>query len=295
VFKPITALAALDNHLISPGTIYNDTGELKVDVQTLHNAGDAIYGPINMSDAFKVSSDLYFYSLGLKAKAEKNGGMIQDWAKNLGLGEPTGIDLPAEVEGLVPTPAWRNRLYREGLTDRPWTAGDNINLSVGQGDLQADPLQMAVAYAALANGGQVLRPHLAEQVESVTGQVLEEVRPAPKTQVEISQEAHDTILNGMTRAAMEEGGTSYKVFGNFPFPIAGKTGTAERGVQPDQSWFLALAPADNPQIVVAVTLERGGFGVDAAAPVAARILERYFKLPITPEVPVPEQPGIAQE
>ena len=296
VFKPITALAALDDKLITPGAIYNDTGELKLDVLTLHNAGDAIYGPINMSDAFKVSSDLYFYNLGVEADVETGrGGPIQSWARDLGLGEPTGIDLPAEVDGLVPSPAWRNRLYREGLTDRPWTAGDNINLSVGQGDLQADPLQMAVAYAALANGGQVLRPHLAEQVESVTGQVLEEVRPAPKTQVDISQEAHDTIINGMTRAAMEEGGTSYKVFGNFPFPIAGKTGTAERGVMPDQSWFLALAPADNPQIVVAVTLERGGFGVDAAAPVAARILERYFELPITPEVPVSEQPGIPQE
>ena len=291
VFKMITGTAALEHKLISPNTIFNDTGVLKIDVQTLRNAGKAVYGPINMSDAFKVSSDIYFYSLGLNAKASKGHGQIQDWARRYGLGERTGIDLPAEVEGLIPTPAWRNRLYKERLTDRPWTAGDNINLSVGQGDLQANPLQMAIAYAALANGGKVLRPHLADQVESVTGEVLEEIRPAPRRQIQISEQTRSTIMDGLRRAAMEHEGTSYGVFGNFPFPVAGKTGTAERGVQPDQSWYVAVAPADNPQIVVAVTLERGGFGADTAAPVAARIIEHYFELPITPSVPNPTKPG----
>jgi penicillin-binding protein 2 len=291
VFKMITGTAALEHKLISPNTIFNDTGVLKIDVQTLRNAGKAVYGPINMSDAFKVSSDIYFYSLGLNAKASKGHGQIQDWARRYGLGERSGIDLPAEVEGLIPTPAWRNRLYKERLTDRPWTAGDNINLSVGQGDLQANPLQMAIAYAALANGGKVLRPHLADQVESVTGEVLEEIRPAPRRQIQISEQTRSTIMDGLRRAAMEQEGTSYGVFGNFPFPVAGKTGTAERGVQPDQSWYVAVAPADNPQIVVAVTLERGGFGADTAAPVAARIIEHYFELPITPPVPNPTKPG----
>ncbi len=282
VFKMITGTAALEHDLIEPNAIFNDTGVLKIDIQTLRNAGDAVYGPIDMSDAFKVSSDVYFYNLGLKAKTSKGHGQIQDWARRYGLGERSGIDLPSEVEGLIPTPAWRNRLYHEGLTDRPWTAGDNINLAVGQGDLQADPLQMAVAYAALGNGGEVLRPHLADRVESVTGAVLEEFRPPPRREIPISDETRSTIMGGLTRAAMEDRGTSYGVFGNFPFPVAGKTGTAERGLQPDQSWYVVLAPADDPQIVVAVTLERGGFGADTAAPVAARILEKYFKLPITP-------------
>ncbi len=295
VFKMITGTAALEHNLIEPDTIFNDTGVLKIDIQTLRNAGDAVYGPIDMSDAFKVSSDVYFYQLGLKAKASKGHGQIQDWARRYGLGERTGIDLPSEVEGLIPTPAWRNRLYREGLTDRPWTAGDNINLAVGQGDLQANPLQMAIAYAALANGGKVLRPHLAERVESVTGAVLEEFRPAPRRQIQISEETRSTIMNGLTRAAMEDGGTSYAVFGNFPFPVAGKTGTAERGIQPDQSWYVAIAPADNPEIVVAVTIERGGFGADTAAPVAARILEQHFKAPITPVVANPTRPGGVRE
>jgi penicillin-binding protein 2 len=281
-FKMITATAALEHKLISPETIFNDTGTLKLDTLTLHNAGNAINGPINMSDALKVSSDIYFYNLGLKAKASKGHGMIQDWARRYGMGERTGIDLPAEVGGLIPTPAWRNRLFREQLTDRPWTVGDNVNLAVGQGDLYADPLQMAVAYAALGNGGTVVTPHLGDDVESVTGSVLQEIRPAPRRHLDISQTTRDTIMTGLTRAAMEPEGTSYPVFGNFPVAVAGKTGTAERPNQADQSWYIVLAPARNPQIVVAVTLERGGFGVDTAAPIAARVLEHYFKLPITP-------------
>jgi penicillin-binding protein 2 len=282
-FKPITATAALEHHLISPNTIFNDTGSLRLDANlTLHNAGHAINGPIDMSDALKVSSDVYFYNLGLKAKASKGHGMIQDWARKYGLGAKTGIDLPAEVDGLIPTPAWRNRLYQEHLTDRPWSVGDNVNLAVGQGDLEADPLQMAVAYAALGNGGTVVTPHLGDDVESATGKVLEDVRPAPRRHIDIAPSVRDTIMGGLTRAATEPGGTSYPVFGHFPFAVAGKTGTAERPNQPDQSWYVVLAPARNPQIVVAVTIERGGFGVDTAAPVAARMLEQYFHKPITP-------------
>jgi penicillin-binding protein 2 len=295
-FKPITATAALENHLISPDTVFNDTGSLRIDAnQVLHNAGKAVYGPINMTDALKVSSDIYFYNLGMKAKASKGGGQIQDWARKYGLGEKTGIDLPAEVDGLIPTPTWRNRLYAQHLTDRPWSVGDNINLAVGQGDLEADPLQMAVAYAALGNGGTVVTPHLGDQVESVTGKVLEEIRPAVRRHIDLNPSVRNTIMTGLTRAAMEPGGTSYPVFGHFPFAVAGKTGTAQRPNQPDQSWYIVLAPAKNPQIVVAVTLERGGFGVDTAAPVAARILEHYFHVPITPTSTSGTAQGHAQE
>jgi penicillin-binding protein 2 len=279
-FKAITGLAALDGDLITPDEIVVDTGELKVDVLTLRNANNAVHGPIDMSTAFKVSSDIYFYRLGLNAPAEGDGGLIQDWARDLGLGAPTGIDLPGEAAGTVPTPAWRARLNREGIGDgRPWSAGDNINLAVGQGDLQADPLQMAVAYAALGNGGTIVRPHIAQRIENVSGEVLQEIRPAPRRQVEIPEHHRAPIMEGLRRAAMEAGGTSYPVFGNFPVEIAGKTGTAERPVGntvQDQSWYVALAPADDPEVVVAVTLERGGFGASTAAPVAARILEKYL-------------------
>jgi len=282
-FKPITATAALQDHLISPNTIFDDTGSLRISAtQVLHNAGHAVNGPVNMEDALKVSSDVYFYNLGLKAKASGSGGQIQDWARQYGLGQQTGIDLPGEVSGLIPNPAWRNRLYHEHLTDRPWSVGDNVNLAVGQGDLEADPLQMAVAYAALGNGGTVVTPHLGKDVESVTGKVLQEIRPSPRRHIDIAPSTRKVILTGLTRAAMEPGGTSYPVFGRFPFKVAGKTGTAQRPNQADQSWYVVLAPARNPQIVVAVTLERGGFGVDTAAPVAARILEHYFHISLVP-------------
>ena len=207
MFKLITGVAALEEGLITPGEIVNDPGVFQApgDPLKFKNAGDAVFGPIDMSEAFKVSSDVYFYKLGFEAPAAKDGGAIQDWAASLGLGEATGIDLPSESEGLIPTPAWRNKLFREKLTDRQWSAGDNINLAVGQGDLQADPLQMAVAYGTVANGGTVVRPHLAQGVESVTGEPLQEINPPPKREVEISEETRTTIMNGLRRAAMEDG------------------------------------------------------------------------------------------
>jgi penicillin-binding protein 2 len=291
-FKPITATAALETGLITPDTIINDTGSLRIGGVTFKNAGGAAHGAIALRQALQVSSDVFFYNLGLDSFQE-GGEAIQRWAKALGLGELTGIDLPAESEGLIPTPEWRNQLYKQNTdpsspggedvvlekgetVDRPWSAGDDVNLSVGQGDLQADPLQMAVAYAAIANGGDVLRPHVAQQVEDTDGRVIQEIRPDPRRHVDIAPEYRQAILEGLHSAAMEPGGTSYPVFGGSEVDIAGKTGTAERGDLPDQSWYVALAPYPNPNIVLAVTIERGGFGADSAAPAASQILSAYL-------------------
>jgi penicillin-binding protein 2 len=279
-FKPITATAALEEGLIDPETIFNDTGSLDIGGVVLQNAGGAANGPVDMSDALKVSSDVYFYSLGLRASAEGDHGEIQDWARRYGLGERPGIDLPDQSPGLIPTPAWRNRVFRNGsnpFIDRPWTPGDNVNLAIGQGDVQVTPLQLAGAYAALANGGTVVTPHLGKRVESPGGPVVERIRPEPRRRLDISELTRETILEGMRRSAMEPGGTSYSVFGGFPFAIAGKTGTAERGEGvADQSWYGAVAPFGDPRIVVVATVERGGFGVESAAPMVARILEHHF-------------------
>ena len=281
-FKPITATAALEDGLIEPDTIFEDTGSLDVGGTVLHNAGGGANGPVDMSDALKVSSDVYFYSLGLRATAEGDHGQIQNWARRYGLGERPGIDVPGAGPGLIPTPAWRNRVFRRGSNpyiDRAWNQGDNVNLAVGQGDVQVTPLQLARAYAALANGGTLVTPHLADRIESIDGRTVEEISPAPRRHLKISSLTRTTILGGMERAAMEPGGTSYAVFGGFPFAIAGKTGTAERGAGvPDQSWYGAIAPYRNPKIVVVATIEHGGFGVESAAPVVARILEHHFDL-----------------
>jgi penicillin-binding protein 2 len=281
-FKPITATAALEEGLIGPDTIFNDTGSLDIGGLVVHNAGGAANGPIDMSTALQVSSDVYFFSLGLHAEASGKGGQIQDWAHAYGLGQKPGIDLPAASAGLIPTPAWRNRVYRSHKNpyiDRPWNQGDNVNLAVGQGDVMVTPLQLARAYAALANGGTLVRPHVGGRIVDVNGKTVERVKPPPKRHLKISDETRSVILGGLERAAMEPGGTSYSVMGGFPFPVAGKTGTAERGEgQEDQSWYSVIAPYDDPEIVVTVTVEHGGFGVESAAPIARSILERYFHL-----------------
>jgi penicillin-binding protein 2 len=281
-FKPITATAALEDGLIGPDTIFNDTGSLDIGGLVVHNAGGAANGPINMSTALQVSSDVYFFSLGLHAEASGKGGQIQDWARAYGLGQKPGIDLPNASAGLIPTPAWRNRVYRthdNPYVDRPWNQGDNVNLAVGQGDVMVTPLQLARAYAALANGGNLVRPHLGGRIVDVNGNTVERIKPPPTRHLRISDQTRNVIMDGLERAAMEPGGTSYSVMGGFPFPVAGKTGTAERGPgREDQSWYSVVAPYRDPQIVVTVTVEHGGFGVESAAPIARSILERYFNL-----------------
>ena len=281
-FKPIVATAALEEGLVAPDEIVYDGGALTVGGVVFQNAGGAVNGAIDMSDALKVSSDVYFYRLGAEASAHGRHGQIQDWARSYGIGEKTEIDLPGEQAGLLPTPAWRDRVFDKGSNpyiDRPWTTGDNVNLSVGQGDLQVTPLQLATAYAAIANGGAVVTPHLGARIEAVNGRTLARIRPSPRRRLRISDLTRETILGGLERAAMEPGGTSYSVFGGFPFAVAGKTGTAERGAGvEDQSWYGGIAPAGEPRIVVVATVEGGGFGVEAAAPVVARILEQAIEL-----------------
>ena len=269
-FKLVTATAALESGHLTPETVLNDPGVLRVGTQEFKNAGDAVHGPLALREALTVSSDVFFYQLG--QYMNEKGMPLQKWGRQLGIGRRTGIDLPAEEPGRLPTPAWRDRWYKQGLTDRPWTVGDNINLSVGQGDLLSNPLQMAVAYAAIANGGRVLRPRLGLRIEDASGRALQQLDAPTARRLKISQEYRDAILEGLHGAANGAGGTSTQVFEGFPIPIAGKTGTAEHVGRPDQSWYVALAPYPNPKYVVAVTDEAGGFGADTAAPMARRIL-----------------------
>ena len=273
-FKLITATAALESGLITPSTPLSDPGSLTVGGVKFENSGGVAHGVLSLVPALTVSSDVFFYQLG--RDLNEKGMPLQQWAHRLGIGRRTGIDLPSESPGLLPTPAWRNALKKEDLTDRYWSVGDNINLSVGQGDLQANPLQMAVAYAAIANGGRVLRPRLGLRIEDATGRALQQLDAPTARRVKISPETRNAILEGLNGAASAPGGTSTPVFESFPIPIAGKTGTAEWTGRPDQSWYVALAPYPNPRYVVAVTDEAGGFGADTAAPMTRRILAALF-------------------
>jgi penicillin-binding protein 2 len=273
-FKIITALAALENGVITPSTTINDPGQLCLGEECFKNAEGAAYGPLTLVPALQVSDDVFFYTLGLKMW---NTNELQEWAHELGIGRPTGIDVPVNTDGLLPSKQWRDQLFKEGETERPWSAGDDIQLATGQGDLQTNPLQMAVAYAALGNGGKIVTPHLGLEIEDAAGRVLKEFDPPIRRQVQIDPAYRSAILEGLHEAAQTPGGTSDPVFGSFPIPVAGKTGTAERGTEhADQSWYCVLAPYPNPRIVTCVTIEEGGFGAQAAAPAAHTILEAYF-------------------
>ena len=296
-FKLITATAALESGLITPDTPLNDPGELTVGDQVFENAGHVAHGVLSLRQALTVSSDVFFYQLG--RDLNEKGMPLQHWARELGLGRKTGIDLPEEGPGFVPGPKWRDREFAKfvrcrdrtnptpselalgkcGWQDRPWSVGDNVNLSVGQGDLAANPLQMAVAYATLANGGRVLRPRLGQRIENSLGQAEQDLEAPTARRLKIAPQNRQAILDGLRGAASAPGGTSTPVFATFPVAIAGKTGTAEKGGgRADQSWYVALAPWPDPKYVVAVTDEAGGFGADTAAPMARRILAELFNV-----------------
>jgi penicillin-binding protein 2 len=273
-FKLITALAALEGNVITPSTTIVDNGKLTVGTQSFQNAGGAAYGPLTLVPALEVSSDVFFYNLGLKMW---DTGQLQRWAAKLGIGKESGLDIPGETEGLVPNKKWRDELAAEGLAEeRPWSPGDNIQLATGQGDLQTNPLQMAIAYAALGNDGTIVSPHVGLEVEDAAGRVVEEFDPKPRRKIHIDPAYRTAIMEGLHLAAQGQQGTSFSVFGGFPVEVAGKTGTAQRPPHLDQSWYAVLAPYPNPRIVTVVTMEEGGFGVEAAAPAALKILEAYF-------------------
>jgi penicillin-binding protein 2 len=273
IYKVITALAGLESGVITPSTVVSDNGFIELAGETFENSEGAINGPISLVSALRVSSDVYFYKLGLKMWDNND---LQRWSHELGIGRDPGIDLLGASEGLVPSKKWRDELFAEGNTERPWSAGDNVQLAVGQGDLQTDPLQMALAYAALGNGGTIVTPHVGMETQDAAGRVLKEFDPEPQGQVKIDQAFRAAIMEGLHEAAQAPGGTSAPIFETFPIEIAGKTGTAERPGHGNQSWYAALAPYRNPRIVTVLTIEEGGFGAESAAPAVKQILEAYF-------------------
>ena len=227
---------------------------------------------MSLPTALSQSCDTWFYRLGDRIYASdpaKQGTAIQQWAHKLGLGTRTGIDLTGDSAGLVPTPAWLKKQPGHSA----WYEGQTINLAIGQGYLQASPLQMAVMYSALANGGTVVRPHVAGAV--VRGDTTTKLRFPPVRHVKLVDV--DAIRQGLYEAA--HSGTSASVFANFPVPVAGKTGTAEAPPGDDHSWYASWAPAgSHPEVVVVVMIEHGGFGVEAAAPAARDIYKAFFHL-----------------
>ena len=281
-FKAITAAAALQAGYVTPGELVDSPSEVTLYKQVFPNFKNIAHGEVDLPRALEVSSDTYFYKLGDRF-FRAQGSPLQAEAESFGLGRDTGIDIPGEEAGLVPTPAWKRRNYAGPAfndLDRDWKPGDTIQLAVGQGYLLATPLQMAVAYGAVADGGVVRTPTLARRVQDPNGRVVQELSQGrPTHTLDVSDDNLAAIKQGLYQAANGPDGTSTGVFGGLPDgdKVAGKTGTAEVEGGADHSWFVGYAPYNDPKIVVAIVIERGGQGANAAAPAVCRTMAAFRK------------------
>jgi penicillin-binding protein 2 len=300
-FKPITAMGALESGVLDPNAGLGAGQCITVSTQQFCNAGHADYGAVGLVDALRVSSDTYFFEVGQLANS--HGNVIQRKATELGVGRKTGVDLPSEITGIVPDRAWRahenelelkceRRTHRSscGLVGeiRPWSVGDNMHLAVGQGDLVTSPLQMAVAYSTLANAfrnggeGTVVTPHLGLEIDDSSGGVVQALSPPPARHVHLNYTDLSLVMQGIHNAASQPGGTSVDVWSGWDqaqHPVYGKTGTAQRPPREDQSWYLCYVGDPRRPIVIAVTVEQGGFGAETAAPVARLMASKWFGKP----------------
>lgn len=289
-WKLVTAIAGLERGLITPGSTVNDTGVFVIprcrgDCE-FQNAGRQAYGRVALSRALTVSSDVYFYDIGYRfwaAPGDAGDTAIQETASRLGFGARTGIPLPGESPGFMITPALRAQRFEE----RPdlylhgdWFPGDNVNLAIGQGELNVTPVQLANAYATFANGGRRYAPNVVLRVEERVlygpPRVVREVVPAVAGEFPLPEGFRGPLLQGLLGVTRERGGTAYNAFAGWPHdttPVAGKTGTAQGGEgEQDSALFAAFAPGNGTQYAVAVVMEESGFGATSAAPVARAIL-----------------------
>ena len=270
-FKAITASAALASGLYHPGELIDAPGSVVLYKTRFHGFNNEAFGPIALPKALEVSSDTFFYALGDRSYRMR-GWPLQDWSQKFGLGSPTGLDLTeGESGGLVPDLAYKRQTCDRKVDpiNCSWRPGDSINMSIGQGNVLVTPLQMATAYAAIANGGKVLTPTLGNAVVDADGRVLRDLISARASRaLGLPAADLDQVKQGLLLAANGNEGTATPVFGNLPSAdkVAGKTGTAENPSKIDHAWYVGYAPADDPKIVVAVVVERGGQGANSAAP-----------------------------
>lgn len=300
-FKPITMAAAMATGQATPDTTLPCPGSLTFPPDAPPGAGEPFanwttsdLGPTDVQRSLIVSCNTYYYQLGWNMEqafgAEEN---FQKFARLMGIGHDTGIDLPYEAPGRVPDRAWCKEAF-EATKDikgaRPtcadgWLPGFSVNMAIGQGDLITNPLQMAVAYGAIANGGVVLRPRLADEIafsvdDAEEKEVLEDFQPEMKAELGLDELELGAIREGLAGVVSSAEGTARDAFSGFPFPIAGKTGTAQLqepegwlGGDLNDSWFISYGPTTDPKYVVAVYAEKAGNGGETAAPIAREIYE----------------------
>ncbi len=281
-FKPITLLAGLHSGAFTPHTSVNCPGGYRLGNRTWRCDLDRGHGPVDARKALHMSCDVYFYRMGDVIGIEP----IAKEARELGLGAVTGLNIAAEVAGIIPDTAYHNRVTPGG-----YTKGMVLNTSIGQGDVNVTPLQLAVMYSALGNGGKVFTPQVVRRVESASGETLEEFTPKLVRQIEMSVEEHQLIVDAFTAVVNEPGGTASRARLK-DVVVAGKTGTAQvvrlgavrlkkeqlPYLERDHAWFAAFAPASDPEVAVVVLNEHSGFGGREAAPAAAAVIQKYFDL-----------------
>ena len=273
VFKIVTLTAGLekggltrDSHFTCTGS-WSGLGPEWAKVCWL----DTGHGTIDLITGLTVSCDVVFYEIGLLLDS-LDADILPAYARNFGFGQLTGLQELPESPGLVPDIAWKNDTYGQ-----PWVPGDSVNLAIGQGFLLVTPLQTARMMAAVANGGTLLRPQLVYRIGEEVILKREEMGRLP-----VSGEHLEAIQEGLLGVGTLPYGTAYLAMQGLPFNIAGKTGTSETGEADPHAWFVGYAPADDPEIVVAVMIEHGGEGPTVAAPLFRRVIEAYFGLEPTP-------------
>jgi penicillin-binding protein 2 len=290
-WKPVTALAAMETHILQPYTPLLCTGSYSAYGQTFNNWDPDVHEWMDLPTALEESCDTYFYQLGLDfwKLPPSEGHPLQEWASRFGFGQSSGIDIGPEYDGLVPTPEWRRQNFTAPI-DQIWKPGYSIQLAIGQGDLLVTPIQMTRLYAMIANGGNLVTPHLAEDVEQpssdpTSSTILRSFAPTKPTPSGVDAAALRVVQQGLYDGTHDPLGTSYGVFGTFPVSISGKTGTAEKivdlpgypnGLKLSQSWWCGYGPSQDAQLVVCAVIENGGEGGSAAAPAALQVFEKYF-------------------
>jgi penicillin-binding protein 2 len=281
-FKPITLLAALHSGAFTPHTLVNCPGGYRLGARTWRCDLERGHGPMDAHRALQMSCDVYFYRLGDVVGIDA----IAKVARGLGLGSVTNLNIAAEVPGVIPDTEYADRTMPGG-----YTKGMALNTAIGQGDVNVTPLQLAVMYSALANGGKVFTPQVVRRIESADGETLKEFAPKFVRQIELSPDEHQLIVEALTAVVNEPGGTAYRAHLK-DVVVAGKTGTAQvmrigavrlkkdqqEYLERDHAWFASFAPANDPEVVVVVLNEHSGFGGREAAPAAAAIIEKYFEL-----------------
>ena len=300
-FKLATATAALNSGLISPYTLIHDTGQFTIPQPcsgkcSYHNAAHEALGYLNVTKAIGASDDVFFYTLGYDFWINRNKygqTPIQDYAAKYGFGQLTGINLPYESAGRVDSPQERLKLHAMAPAAFPnyhWYAGDNIEMAFGQGETVITPIQLADAYATLANGGTRYKPQIVAKIANANGTQVDTIQNQIMATVSLPSTTRSTLLQGFTNAIVQPYGTAYGIFQGFPlsqFPLAGKTGTAQTNhVEPD-SLFVAFGPTNSPKYVVSAVVEQGGYGDLGAAPIVRNVMS-YLMNNSPPAITIPK-------